>query len=102
MFYKLGRSLSFMIVVKWLSKPHRPVHKLCVVMNAVSCTHLIDMSNKTAKIITSTACYICTNVATNKCKRELLQCVGHTINTPLKGGLACRCIFEALIPYNSV
>ena len=99
---QFGRSLSFMIVVKWLSKPHRPMHNLCVEMNAVSCTHLIDMSNKTAKIITSTACYICTNIATNKCKRELLQCVGHTINTRLKGGLACRCIIEALITYNSV
>ena len=93
-------------MVKWLSKLHRPMHKLCVVMNAVSCTHLIDMSNKTAKIITSTACYVCTNIGTNKCKRELLQCVGHTINTRLdflfKGDLACRCIIEALIPYNSV
>ena len=52
-------------MVKWLSKPHRPMHKLCVVMNTVSCTHLIDMSNKTAKVITSTACYICTNIATH-------------------------------------
>ena len=50
MFYKLGRSLSFMIVVKWLSKSHRPMHKLCVVMYALSCIHLIDMSNKTAAI----------------------------------------------------
>ena len=69
------------------------MHKLCVVMNAVSCTHLIDMSNKTAKIITSTACYICTNIGTNKCKRELLQSVGHTINTRLKAGFPLATIF---------